>query len=64
MMEWLTSQPWDRYWLVLTTVVTGASGLLLAVSKITKTDWDDSAAKWLQKVLGYLSLAPKKQLEK
>lgn len=59
-MEWITSQPWDRYWLIITTVVTGASGLLLAVSKLTKTDVDDKAANWLIKVLKYLSLAPKK----
>lgn len=60
MFEFLMSQPWGRYLEVVAYVVTGASAVLLGVSKLTKTDIDDKAASWLVKVLKFFSLAPKK----
>lgn len=59
-MDWLLSQPWGRYLEIAAYVVTGASALLLGVSKLTKTDVDDRAASWLVKALKFFSLAPKK----
>jgi hypothetical protein len=62
-MEWFASQPWGRYAEVASYVVTSASALLLGLSKLTKTDWDDKAAAWFLKyplkALKLLSLAPK-----
>lgn len=58
-MEWFLNQPWGRYLEIASYVVTGASGLLLGFSKLTKTDVDDKAVSWVIKVLKYLSLAPK-----
>jgi len=60
LMEWIMEQPWGRYFEIFSYVVTAASGLLLGASKLSKTDWDDEQAAKLVKVLGYLSLAPKK----
>lgn len=60
MIEFLLSQPWGRYLEVAAYVVTGASAVLLGVSKLTKTDVDDKAASFIIKVLKFFSLAPKK----
>lgn len=59
MFEFLTDQPWGRYLEVAAYVVSGASALLLGVSKLTKNTVDDKWAARLVKVLKFFSLAPK-----
>ena len=54
MMDWFLSN-WAELLQAASNVVFGASVAVLAVSKLTKTDKDDKAAAWLQKVLSLLN---------